>query len=258
MPQKTWHVTSPDGQDVSFVGPDTMSSDDVITRAKQELAIKSGKIQTTFMGGAAKQLGSDDNTTQALMTGGGILAGLAAPPVGAAMVAGAPLASRFVKYGTEKNTGEQPKPLEGLDLIERGGTGLLSGYGVDKLVKAANAARMATLAKEVPTGLSAAPVETADIAKRAYEMGVARQAAGHAGDATGDWLAAERELQAAAEARTKQWQPGLKGHGILPWAAREGARAADYVGNTYLRPMESAAQALPLMWRNLVKVDQPE
>lgn len=106
MPQTPYTVTFPDGNTVSFSGPDSMSDLDVQTRAIQERGFKDGKIPTSWLSGAAKQLGTEKGTTGAAITGLGIMAG---GPIGAAVVAGAPLAAEAIKYGT---TGEKPSTAD--------------------------------------------------------------------------------------------------------------------------------------------------
>ncbi len=106
MPQSPYTVTFPDGKSVSFTGPDSMSDLDVQTRAIQERGFKDGQIPTSWLSGAAKQLGTEKGTTGAAITGLGLLAG---GPVGAGIVAGAPLAAEAIKYGT---TGEAPSTAD--------------------------------------------------------------------------------------------------------------------------------------------------
>lgn len=197
----TYSVKFPDGVVQEFEGPAGMSELDAYQRAKQERDVGSGKIQTTFTGGALKALGKDPRTTQALMTGIGLIPGL--EPIAAA----APIASRLAQYGTEKATGETPEELNGLDIAERIGEGALAGYGPSKVSNAAEALAKSTVAHQLPSG---------------------------------------------------QWVKGITGHGILPWAAREGAQAADYMAKNYLDPIAPAIKALPLYFQNLIKLGPSE
>lgn len=152
MANAIYTVNFPDGKVVEFQGVEGMSDSDAFTRAIQERSIKEGKIQDTWLGGAAKQMGQEKTANAALMTG----VALAAPAVlGAAGFGGAatgavaaarpitalaPLAADWLRYATRAETGEQAeKPTltnQAVDL----GEGMAGAYGPAVVARAGDVA----------------------------------------------------------------------------------------------------------------------
>jgi hypothetical protein len=137
MPEIT--VTFPDGHKQTFTGPANLSDTEAYVRAVQERGVQEGRIQTTFAGGAAKALGKDRSTIEALVSAaavaaGALTGGTAAPPI----VAAAPLVSRGVEYATDKLTGGNPSvsvPDVAVDAVR----GAVTGYGPGAVAKGAKA-----------------------------------------------------------------------------------------------------------------------
>lgn len=107
MASEHFSVTFPDGHTQEFDGPTGMSDSDVFARAIQERSFDSGKIQTSWLGGAAKQMGQEKAANAALMTGAALATRQPAAAT-AAVTAIAPLAATWIDYATKHLTGENP------------------------------------------------------------------------------------------------------------------------------------------------------
>lgn len=222
MPKgQQYTVEFPDGYKATFMAAPGMTDEQLITRAKQERDVSSGRIQTSFTGGALKKLGTDEQTTGALLNGVGMIPGLT--PIG---MLSAPLA-RGIKYGTEKMTGENPSVP---DSAEAAGLAAKTALGMIPLAVSNAATGMA--ARVIPRQIASA---------------VPGRVAGFTSQSVG-----------GAPAKAAQWAAGLQGKGVIPWAVREGAQAAGKAASTYLEPWARYAPAIRDALMNLFSQQQGE
>lgn len=129
--QTPYTVKFPDGHVQKFQGPKDMSDTDVFARAMQERSIAEGKVQTSWLGGALKQMGQEKAANAALIGGAGMLTGVA--PV----VALAPLAATWIDYATKKLTGEKPETPSAVEQVLDVAGGMAGAYGGKLLSKSA-------------------------------------------------------------------------------------------------------------------------
>lgn len=146
----TYQVVFPDGHKRDVSDPTgKMSETELFAKALQERAIDEGKIQTTWLGGAAKQLGQEKATNAAAIGSVGMMTGLA--PV----VAIAPLAADWIDYTTKKLTGEQAEvpsaTQQGIDIA----LGAAGAYGPQMISKSGGAVAAEAAALK-PNGVPAA------------------------------------------------------------------------------------------------------
>lgn len=128
MPNYT--ITFPDGYVQKFSGVE-MNDTDAFARATQERAMTEGRVQTTWFGGAAKQMGTEKAANSALLTAGAPIAVAAGLPTGVVTgaVALAPLAATWLNYATKRFTGEKPdKPSLSEQAVDVG-VGAVSAFG---------------------------------------------------------------------------------------------------------------------------------
>lgn len=189
---KDYTVHFPDGAAVKVQGPDNLTDEQVFALGLQERGVKEGRIQTTWLGGAAKQMGEERGANAALATGAGLALG--AP----AVVAAAPLAARWLEYGTRALTGQQPDVPSAAEQAGDVVQGVAAGYGPKLVGDAADALLSKTVAHSVP---------------------VPRL------DASG------------AQISPTTFVAGLKGSGAVPWLLRTGAEVAKGVTDTLAKPL---------------------
>lgn len=180
-PLAIYPVTFPDGYEAEVEMPEGVEPSVVFAKALQDRSVKEGRIQTTWLGGASKQMGQEKAANTALMTGVGLATGGVG---GVALTALSPLASTWIDYATKANTGENPeKPSamqQGVDLA--GGAASLIPVGkvaefaagtmapglVKPLMKVSGMAKMGEALTEIMKR-RAAPVTAAPVAEEAAE-----------------------------------------------------------------------------------------
>lgn len=115
---ETFTVGFPDGESIQVQGPSRLSDSQVFDLAMQERGVKEGRIQTSWLGGAAKQMGQEKVANTAIGAATGAAVG---GPVGMVIGAASPLASTWLDYATKKFTGENPelpsKTTQAVDLV---------------------------------------------------------------------------------------------------------------------------------------------
>lgn len=124
---KTWTVKAPDGTPVSFVGPTNMTDEQVIQRARQEYAIKTGSIPTTEGAGQIQSIG---DTLAAhgsdLGTAVGLTGAVTANPL---LTAASPAIGRAIKASGQYIAGRKVDAPTGPEVAALAGEGALAGYG---------------------------------------------------------------------------------------------------------------------------------
>jgi hypothetical protein len=145
-----YEVKTPDGQTVTFRGPSSMTDDQVKTRAQQEAAFKSGKIPTTFAGGARQSAGAT-LADQSKLAGAGVgLAGvLTAQPE---VVAAAPMIGRALQAGGEALAGRPLTPTSTAEMATLAGEGAVAGYGPQVVSQGLESLAGKTLAHQAASG----------------------------------------------------------------------------------------------------------
>lgn len=115
---ETFTVGFPDGESIQVQGPSTLSDSQVFDLALQERGMKEGRIQTSWLGGASKQMGQEKVANTAIGAATGAAVG---GPVGMVIGAASPLASTWLDYATKKFTGENPelpsKTTQAVDVV---------------------------------------------------------------------------------------------------------------------------------------------
>lgn len=138
MANEKYTVTFPDGQPFEFEGVEGMSDGDIFQRALQERAIKEGRVQETWFGGASKQMGKEKGANAALMTGAALAApavlgtgaaGTAAVALARPVAALAPLAADWLRYASEKFHGEDAEKPTATNQIVDLAEGVAGAYG---------------------------------------------------------------------------------------------------------------------------------
>lgn len=214
MPQIPYTVKLPDGSTVQFKGPDSMSDQEVYTRALQERKFQTGEITTSPTTAAARTLASDPTMThdlpEAAIAGAGAIAGQ--PEVVAAAPAAADTFNRWIR----QKFGQPVEPLTTRSLIEAGVKDAVKGaamaYGPALIESGANNLA-ANIARVRPKGVTGAVVKSATetlapgVAKVAGAMTPESIAStvGEVGDAaaTGARAAAAGTVRAAATASAR-------------------------------------------------------
>lgn len=123
----THRAQAPDGSIIEFLGPPDMTDDQVLQRAQQEYAVKTGAIPTTYRGGVQQSAG---DTLAAHGSDLGMALGLGGAVTGQPEItAAAPMVGRAIKAGGQYLAGRKVDVPSTSELAVLAGEGALAGYG---------------------------------------------------------------------------------------------------------------------------------